>query len=78
MLSRLDGDPKLLLSEPTQCGIFCFEKSCLSCQQLRVTSEWTRMREEEGLQVVVHGVSDEYTVFEQVSYSFLHFRESYG
>ena len=75
VLAALDGEPQLLLDEMSQRGPAPTRDFVLVREDLGIASLRSGVRKEERLEVVVDGVSDEYTVFQKVRNFFLHFFE---
>ena len=69
----MDGQPELLLRQMPKRGPSPTRDLVLVGEYLGIARLWTRVGEEERLQIVVDGVSDEDAVLEEIRHFFLDF-----
>ena len=78
VLATLDREPELLLHEVAQRGAAPAGDFVLVREDLGIARLRARVGEEERLQIVVDGVSDEDAVLEEIRHFFLDFVEGPG
>ena len=78
MFATLNRERELLLDEVAERGTTAAHELVLVREALRVACMWARVGEQQRLEVVVHCVSNEHAVFEDICYLLLHFFEWSG